>query len=366
MSVRAAVTVDHGLLSLRADLEVGDGETLAIVGPSGAGKTTLLRAIAGFERLQAGRVSIGGEVVDEVSDGSSSRHTPVELRRIGYVAQTPHLFPHLSALDNVAFGLRAGGSGKRAARAEAASWLERVGVDARARARPSQLSGGEARRVAMARALAPQPRLLLLDEPLTGLDPAQRDVMRTLVWSEMASFPGARLLVTHDAIEAMGVATRILVLEGGRVMQHDTPEAIAERPRSSFAAEVVGVNVVRGTAAGNEVTLDRGGSVSTADRASGPVVVVIHPRAVTLHLTRPEGSARNVWPVRITQLELMPERVRVRTVGEVGLVAEITPAAVSAMGLHPGAEVWASVKATEAMVLPGAQAAGAGLSARAS
>lgn len=355
MSLEATVRVDMGEFRLEASVDAPDGSTVAIVGPSGAGKTTLLRAIAGLLALDGGQVRLDGTLIDDRATGV---RVPPEQRRIGYLSQHPSLFPHLDVVDNVGFGLRMAGESRSAARARAAGWLRRVGLEDRAHARPAQLSGGEARRAALARTLAPEPRLLLLDEPLVGLDRERRDAMRSLIWEELSAFDGPRVLVTHDALEAVAVADRIVVIEAGRVVQTDSPAAIAERPQSSFAAEVVGVNTLRGRQHGDAVEVGEGARVRVTAQDEGRVVVVIHPRAVSLHRQHPEGSARNVWLARVTGLDLSGDGVRVRLGGDVPLVAEVTAEAVAALELRPGVEVWASVKASEVTVLADPQPEG--------
>jgi molybdate transport system ATP-binding protein len=260
------------------------------------------------------------------------------------------LFPHLSALENVAFGLRARGVARAEARTRARAWLERLGVGARADARPAALSGGEAQRVALARALAIAPRLLLLDEPLAALDARSALEVRRELARELASFEGVRLLVTHDPLEAMTLAQRLVVLEGGRVVQSGTPDAIARHPRSAYIAEFVGVNLYRGRAKADRVTLASGAVLAFAGAAEGDVFAVLHPRAVALHAGRPEGSPRNVWSGTVEGIDVAGQHARVRVTGALPVVAEVTPAAVAELGLAPGRTVWVSCKAMEVAV----------------
>jgi molybdate transport system ATP-binding protein len=233
----ASVRVRLGTLDLQVDVRVGDGEVVAVVGPNGAGKTTLMRGIAGLQPLDAGRVTVDGRVLDDPATGEWVE--PAE-RNLGVVFQDHLLFPRLSALDNVAFGLRARGMAKAEARARAGEWLDRVGLAAAAGARPTALSGGQSQRVALARALAVEPRVLLLDEPLAALDVQARAYVRDELSRHLATFPGARLLVTHDLADAVALADRLVVLEAGRVTQAGTAGDLAAAPASAYVADLVG------------------------------------------------------------------------------------------------------------------------------
>ena len=347
----AAVGVDVGDLHLHAELTVGDGEVVALLGPNGAGKTTTLRALAGLRPLDRGRVVLDGEVLDAPPDGP---FVPPGRRPVGMVFQDHLLFPRLSALDNVAFGLRARGRSRAEARATARHWLERLGVAGVAGARPGTLSGGEAQRVALARALATDPRLLLLDEPLAALDAATRAQVRTELRRHLATFAGARLLVTHDPVDALVLADRLVIMENGGITQQGLPAEVTARPASRYVAELVGVNLLHGAAAGERtVRLDSGAELTVADPLppAGPdLAVAVRPRAVALHRHQPAGSPRNVWSATVADLEADRDRVRVRLGGPVPLTAEVTPAAVADLGLAPGTPVWASVKAVDLTV----------------
>jgi len=349
VTLDVAARLRHGTLDLDVECEVGDDEVVALLGPNGAGKTTLLRAIAGLQPITGGHVKLDGEVLE---DSATGRYVPTERRSIGFVFQDYLLFPHLSVLDNVAFGVRARGASRAASAAAARDWLERLGLERYAGARPSSLSGGERQRVALARALAPSPRVLLLDEPLAALDATTRVEVRHDLKKHLGSFAGYRVVVTHDAVEAMTLADRLVVIENGRLVQTGTPVDVAERPRSRYVADLVGVNLLRGHAEAGAVQITGGPKVAVAGATSGDVFAVVHPRAVSIHLVKPEGSPRNVWPGRATGIELLGDRVRVRIEGAVPLVAEVTPAAVAELGLHAGGEVWTSFKATDVAVYP--------------
>jgi molybdate transport system ATP-binding protein len=206
--------------------------------------------------------------------------------------------------------------------------------------------------VALARALAPDPRLLLLDEPLSALDVTTRAEVRRDLKHHLASFQGIRLLVTHDPLEAVALADRLIVMEAGHLVQTGTSAEVTERPRSQYVADLVGVNLLRGAADHGSVRLAGGTAVAAAGAESGDVFAVIHPRAVAIYRSRPEGSPRNVWPGRASNVELLGNRVRVRIEGEVPMVAEVTPAALKELELVEGGEVWLSFKATDVMVYP--------------
>ncbi|MEX2659616.1 MAG: ABC transporter ATP-binding protein, partial [Acidimicrobiales bacterium] len=345
----ATVQVRLGSLDLDVALDVPEGSTVAVLGPNAAGKTTLLRALAGLVPLDGGRVGLDGRALEDPAEGI---WVPPEQRAVGYVFQDDLLFPHLSVLENVAFGLRARGRPKAAARTDALAWLGQLGLAAVARARPGALSGGQAQRVALARALATRPRLLLLDEPLAALDAGTRAEVRRTLRQQLTSFPGARVLVTHDAVDAFSLADQLVVVEAGRVTQIGTAADVAQRPRSAFVAALMGVNLLPGTARGTRVALAGGATLTVADPAEGPVLLQVRPSAVALHRARPEGSPRNVWLATVAAIDDERDRTRVTLAGPVPLVAEVTPAALAALHLVPGDEVWASVKATEVTVDP--------------
>jgi molybdate transport system ATP-binding protein len=351
VTLTARVRVDLDGFTLDAGFTVEPGETVALVGPNGAGKTTVLRALAGLRPLTAGRITLDDVVLD---DPVAATYLPPEERAVGVVFQDNLLFPHLDACDNVAFGLRARGLGRRAARRQAAEWLEGVGLGDRLTARPAELSGGQAQRVALARALALRPGLLLLDEPLAALDATTRNDVRRDLRRHLASFPGERLLVTHDPLDAAALADRVIVLEAGRIAQTGTPAEITARPRTPWVAALTGTNLYTGTASHDgEMVLDGGGRLSLPDHIeAGPVLATVHPRAVTLHRSRPSGSARNTWPGRIIAIEPVGDRFRVEVVADPPVVAEVTAAAVTDVGLAVDTAVWVAVKAAELEVYP--------------
>ena len=349
MSLEARIGIRLGTLALDVPLEARPGETVVLLGPNGAGKTTVLRVIAGLLALDDGRVAVDGHALDDPVVGA---WVPTERRPIGYVFQDHALFPHLSALENVAFGLRARGVRRRDARDRALLSLERVGMAAQAADRPSALSGGQAQRVALARALVLEPRVLLLDEPLSALDASTRVDTRRELRRHLEAHEGARVVVTHDPVDAMTLGDRVVVLEAGRVVQAGPLAELRERPRSRYVADLVGVNLYRGKADGQRIRLPDGGALIAAGHARGDVFAVVHPRAVALHRRKPEGTPRNVLAGTVEHLDVEGDRVRVIVAGAVPVTAEVTPAAVDELELTAGAAVWASIKATEVTAYP--------------
>ncbi|MFJ8041859.1 ABC transporter ATP-binding protein [Kitasatospora sp. NPDC096147] len=356
MSLDARLIVERapreGRAGFRLDLELAaaPGEVVALLGPNGAGKSTALRALAGLLPLTDGHLTLDGAELETPAKGV---HTPAEARPVGVVFQDYLLFPHLSALDNVAFGLRCQGLGRRAAREAALPWLERMGLAEHVQARPAGLSGGQAQRVALARALAVHPRLLLLDEPLAALDARTRLDVRAQLRRHLAEFEAVAVLVTHDPLDAMVLADRLVVVEEGREVQSGPPAEIARRPRTDYIARLVGLNLYQGSADGHTVTLPDGGPVlTTSEDLNGPAFVAFPPSAVELHRSRPDSSARNVWPVRVTGLDLHGDQVRVDLTGPLDLAADLTPAATAELDLAPGSTVWATVKATQTHAYP--------------
>ena len=262
VSLQAEVALRMGTLRLDVGLSAESGEVIGLLGPNAAGKTTLLRALAGLTPIERGRLMVDGEVLEDAAAGT---RVPPDRRRIGVVFQDYRLFPHLSALDNVAFGLRARGASRGESRARAQEWLARFGLTGQAHARPRALSGGQAQRVALARALVVEPRLLLLDEPLAALDAGARAELRRELRRHLSTFAGTCLLVTHDPLEAMTLAERLVVMEDGRVTQTGTPDQVRAHPRSRYVAELVGLNLFRGRVADGAIALADGGELVVAD-----------------------------------------------------------------------------------------------------
>jgi molybdate transport system ATP-binding protein len=349
VTLQARLAVQRGdRFTLDLELTAKRGETIGLLGPNGAGKSTALRTLAGLLAVSSGRIELDGQLLD---DGAGI-FVPTERRPIGVVFQDYLLFPHLSALENVAFGLRARGMDRRHARERAAGWLRRVGLGEYGRSRPRNLSGGQAQRVALARALVTDPRLLLLDEPLAALDASTRIEVRAALRHHLADYPGTTVLVTHDPLDAMVLADRLLVLENGRVVQEGRPLEIAQYPRTDYIARLIGVNLYRGTSSGTTVELADGGVFVTAEPREGTVLLSFPPSAVSLHRTPPHGSARNVWPVTIRGLEGRGTITRVQLTGPPDVSVDITPGAAADLDLSRGTALWAELKATEIRTYP--------------
>jgi len=349
MTLEARLVRTIGSLTLQIDLTTTGGETVAVLGPNGAGKSTLFRCLAGLLPIDEGRIDLDGQALDDPAGGV---FVAPEQRPVAVVFQDYLLFPNLTALENVAFGLRARGIPKAESRARARAWLERVGLGDHTGHRPRALSGGQAQRVALTRALATDPRLLLLDEPLAALDAGSRGDVRRDLRRHLTTFDGVRLLVTHDPVDAYALADRVVILEAGTIVQSGTLADVSARPRSRYIADLVGVNLITGTGHDGTIATVTGGRIVPADPVEGPTFAVIQPHAVALYLDPPDGSPRNVWAATVADVDRQADRVRVRLSGQVPLVAEITPAALDALTLRPGDHVWASVKATEIATYP--------------
>ncbi len=360
----AAALVRRPGFTLDVALRVAPGEVLAVLGPNGAGKSTLLDVLAGLLRPDAGHVRVHGRTLTDVA---ARVHVPVHRRGVGLLAQQPLLFPHLSALANVAFGPRAQGTPRRAALARARELLDAVDAGGLADRRPGQLSGGQQQRVALARALAAGPDLMLLDEPLAALDvdatPAMRALLRRTVRGATA---GGRdrsaVLVTHSALDALVLADRVVVLTDGTVVEEGPVREVLARPRSPFAARVAGLDLVPGTACPEGLrTADglvvAGHAEQTVDGEAA--VAVFPPAAVAVFAEHPHGSPRNVVPVRLAAVEPHGDLVRLRAgvrdggpAWAEGLAADVTPGALVDLTVEPGTDLWFAVKATEVAIHP--------------
>jgi molybdate transport system ATP-binding protein len=344
-ALRARVVISRtDGFSLDVDLAIEPGMTAALLGPNGAGKSSTVSAIAGLLPLEDGRIQLGKEILD---DPASGMFLPTERRRIGVVFQDFLLFRHLNVLENIAFGLRSRGVRRAQATVSARRWMERLGIAELEARRPREISGGQAQRVALARALAVEPDLLLLDEPLSALDVSTRVELRRTLAEHLRNFSGPKLLITHDPTEAFLLAEVVYLIENGRITQVGTADEIRLRPKTRYAADLAGSNLIFGTADDSKVDVGAF-SLNIADHSlSGPVLLTIHPTAISVHLHNPEGSQRNTWRTSVEVVERMGDRVRLLTGIPLPLTVEVTKDSMDAMALQPGAEIWIAVKATE-------------------
>ena len=363
---RPAAAADAPGFSLDVEIEQEEGRTLVVVGESGAGKTTLLRLLAGLDVPDRGRIALGDQAwFDEPRLGGA--WLPAWARPIGFVGQDYALFPHLTVRQNVAFGLDARGWSRRAARERVAAVLNRLAIGELADRRPRELSGGQQQRAALARALAPQPRLLLLDEPLSALDQRTRQEVRGELKAVIAEAGCTTVFVTHAPVEALLFGDRIAVLEDGRLTQIGDREDLLRRPRSAYVAALLGVNLFRGTvvqdpgaAAGLVRVRTAEGSLLVPDTdVRGEAYVSVNPRDITLYLAPPVGSAQNIFHGEVVEVVPQPpdgERVRVVLRTRPPLVTEVTRAAAAALNLKAGAWIHAGFKATGTSVYGAAAA----------
>lgn len=357
-ALRGALEVAATLSDRDVDvrLSVAPGEVIAVLGANGAGKSSLLGLLSGQLRPDRARIELDGTVLVDTDQG---RWTPAHRRRIGLLAQQALLFPHLTAAANVAFGPRSQGRGRGEAARLAAEWLAAVDATALADRTPAQLSGGQAQRIAIARALAADPQVLLLDEPMAALDVAVAPAVRQLLRRVLAQTPRTTLLVTHDLIDALTLADRVVVLDRGRIVEDGPTRTVLSAPRSAFTARIAGVNLVGGRWTGEHLVTDGGlviqGRSDPACRPGDPAVAVFAPSAVAVHPHDPGGSPRNHLATVVTELEPRGDVVRVHTAaiaGTSGLLADITVAAAADLFLQPGSPVQVAFKATAVAIHP--------------
>jgi molybdate transport system ATP-binding protein len=347
VSVRAVVE------SRGVDIEfvVDAGEVLAVLGPNGAGKSTALHVIAGLVRPDEGVVRVGDRVLTDTATGTQ---VATHDRQVGLLMQDALLFPHLSVVGNVAFS-------PRSSRADAARWLDEVEASDLADRMPRQLSGGQAQRIALARALAAEPDVLLLDEPLAGLDVGAAAAMRKLLGRVLARDGRSAVLITHDLVDVLTLADKVLVLEEGRVVEKGSTAAVLTAPRSKFGARLAGVNLVAGAAGPQGVLTTPWGiawhGVAEPDSVAGQsAVALFSPSAVAVYRDKPHGSPRNTVAVTVAELDSRGPAIRVRGEeqpdGAPGLAADITADSAAELRLAPGERVYFSVKAQEVTLLP--------------
>ena len=344
-------------------LEVAEGETLAILGPNGAGKSTLLSIIAGLLRPDSGRGDWAGTPLFEVGGrdvGGATRQLwpPPHRRGVALLAQEPLLFPHLSVLENVAFGPRSAGASRAgasraAARATARSWLREVEAADLESSKPSALSGGQAQRVAVARALAADPRLLLLDEPLAALDVTVASTVRRMLRRVLAN--RTAIVVTHEVLDALTFADRVIVLNRGSIVEQGPTRTVLEQPRHPFTAEIAGLNLLTGTSSASGLVTSAGIAITGATIPPGvPAAAAIRPSAIAVHPLEPRAD--NVVRVTVSDVEPRGELIRVRAVAAgslaLSLHADLSPGRAAALDLVPGAELYFAFAADEVSIYP--------------
>lgn len=343
------------------DLAVDDGEVLAVLGPNGAGKSTLLNLIAGLLRPDRGRIEVGGKVVTDTCAGT---FVPPHARGVVMLSQRAMLFPHMTVAANVAYAPRCQGQSRPAARIVARQWLEAVDAADLAERRPTQLSGGQAQRVAVARALAAEPRLLLLDEPLAALDVATAAALRGLLREILRADGRTAIVVTHELIDALSVADKVAVVEDGRIVESGAVRSVLSAPRSRFAARIAGINLIPGVISEPGVLRTSWGADVCGIGDLGPgaaAIALFRPGAVAVHLDAPHASPRNVIAVKIAELHDQGAGVRIRGMdqpdGGTGLAADITAASAAELDLRPGKTVYFVFKTQEVQLHPALSAA---------
>lgn len=347
MSLHASLAVQLGDFLLDVSFTAEAGETVAILGPNGSGKSTALRCLAGLTPIDRGRIELDGRVLDD-----TDTFVAAEQRGIGVVFQSYALFEHLTARDNVAFGLRATGTARGDARQAADLLLDRFELGSFAEAKPARLSGGQQQRVALARALAIEPRMLLLDEPLAALDVTTRRQVRRELRGHLNDVAGVRIIVTHDPLDVYALADRLVILEAGQVAQQGTIADITAHPRSQYVADLVGTNLVSGEAIDGFLLTEDGVDIAVSTAVSGPAFATIRPQSITLATVTSETSARNTFSGTVDDIDRLGDRSRVGIAGALSLVAEITTASLDQLALRPGDPVFATVKATDIDVYP--------------
>jgi molybdate transport system ATP-binding protein len=345
---------------LELEFSVAAGEVLAVLGPNGAGKSTVLHVLAGLVRPDEGEVRVGGRVLTDTSAGV---HVDTHDRRVGLLMQDPLLFPHLTAGANVAFGPRAAKRlSRKDSRALSQHWLDEVEAGELIKRMPRQLSGGQAQRVALARALAADPDVLLLDEPLTGLDVAVATAMRRVLRRVLARDGRSALLVTHDMLDVVTLADRVVVIEEGRIVESGSTTEVLATPRSRFGARFAGVNLIAGRAGADGTVSTAWGAVWHGGHDAGvqpgdSAVAVFPPSAVAVYRDKPHGSPRNVVEVVVAELDHRGPAIRIRAEeqpdGAPGLAADVTAEAAADLGLAPGERLYFVVKSQEVGVHAG-------------
>jgi molybdate transport system ATP-binding protein len=344
IKIRDLVKKFDGIIAVDdVSLDIYRGEFFSLLGPSGCGKTTLLRMLAGFEEPTAGTIEIDGVDMAEV---------PPYRRPVNMMFQSYALFPHMTVEQNVAFGLKQESMPRAEIARRVDEMLNLVQLTDFAKRKPHQLSGGQKQRVALARALATEPQLLLLDEPLAALDARTRLDTRAQLRGHLRAHPGATVLVTHDPLDAMMLADRLVIVEDGAVVQTGDAATITTRPRTDYVARLVGLNLYRGRSDATVVRLPGDFTLTTATAQDGEVFVAFPPAAVALFAERPDGSPRNTWPAVVETVSRHGDNLRIELRGPITVAADVTPGAAVQLELAPGRKVWAALKATEATSYP--------------
>ena len=350
--LKASLAVRH----FEVDLRLAPGERVALLGPNGAGKSTLLSIMAGVLRPDAGHAKVDGRTLFDIGPSRPGRWLAPWARGVALLAQDPLLFPHLSVLDNVAFGPRSAGLSTAQARSTARGWLDTVEAGEFAGRKPAQLSGGQAQRVAIARALAAQPDLLLLDEPLAALDVSAAPLLRRVLRQVLAD--RSAIIVTHDLLDALLLSHRVVVMDGGRIVESGATADVIRHPRTAFTARIAGLNMISGRSDADGVRRSDGSLVHgvkrTATPPGEPAIAVFSPTAVAIFTDEPHSSARNVLAVTIAELEPRDEQVRVRatTADGASFSADVTAQTIPDLDLYPGRDVYYVIKATAVALYP--------------
>ena len=320
-----SLRIRQGTFALVATARVAPGQVLGIIGANGSGKSTLLGAIAGSHRLDDGIVQLNDRVLSRRTDDGAEIAIRRPERRIGLLDQRALLFPHLDARENIAFAPRALGVHRREADRIAESWLERVGLPGRGDARPRDLSGGQQQRVAIARTLAAEPELLLLDEPFAALDVTSRSELRSIIAAEVRRLGIPTVIVSHDPLDLIALADRMLVLESGRVAQEGSVASVLEFPATPFAAAFAGRALLRGTSGApgelrrEQPPIDALRGHGTLPETGSAAVASFDPARVQIvPSTRPNDTSRdtasdapNTWHGSIGAVSTGPSGIRV-------------------------------------------------------
>jgi molybdate transport system ATP-binding protein len=343
------VTLELRPFRLAVELLAKPGEIVALLGPTGAGKTSVLRCISGLARPGSGAILFNDRTW---FDSTKRRFLPAHKRDCTMVFAHRSLFANLDVWENVAFGMRAIGMPETVIRRRVSELLEFVGAGALAHRGTSPLSNGEAQRIAIARALAVDSGVLLLDEPLSSLDVGARPPLRAALRRRIGAEGTTAILVTHDAAEALAFADRLVILENGAIVQEGTPAELLASPASVYAAAFAGVNYYRGVAHPSDggtstVLVDGETSLTVLGSWSGPVTATIDPSAVMLSLSVVQSSARNHLQGKIEHVERQGDSLRVAVASRPRIIARVSAQAASELGLAPGAEVFATFKAAE-------------------